>query len=103
MAYDPRLGRQAWKQTRRYVLERDLWVCQVRGPKCAGGATCVDHIVARIDGGDVWDPTNCRAACRPCNAAGGAKLTNQRRRPYCPDPDAHADRAPADLGPFRIF
>ena len=77
---DAELWTAAYKALRRYVLERDGWACQIRGPRCLGYATEVDHIVARADGGDVYDPRNMRAACRPCNARGGAQRTNARRR-----------------------
>ena len=100
MVYDPRLGQGAWKNLRRLVLERDRWTCQIKGPKCIQAATCVDHKVARADGGDFYDLANLQAACRPCNAAGGAKLANRRHRarPAAPIPDPVPD-----IGPFRIF
>jgi 5-methylcytosine-specific restriction protein A len=76
---DPRLSSRSWRRLRLLVLDRDRWACQIRGPACVGVATCVDHIVGRADGGDCWDPANLRAACRPCNSAGGAARTNSRR------------------------
>jgi 5-methylcytosine-specific restriction endonuclease McrA len=78
---DPRLGTVAWRRLRLAVLDRDGWRCQLQGPGCTTVATCVDHVTARADGGDCWDPTNLRAACRPCNGRGGAALANARRRP----------------------
>lgn len=74
-AADPRLTSPAWRRLRLLVLDRDRWVCQL----CGGTATCVDHVVARADGGDMWNPANLRAACRRCNNQGGAELTNRRR------------------------
>jgi len=57
----------AWPRIRRTILDRDGHVCQVRGPRCTGKATCVDHIVAASKGGEWWDPANLRASCRWCN------------------------------------
>jgi 5-methylcytosine-specific restriction endonuclease McrA len=74
------LQSQAWRMLRVAVLDRDLWLCQIRGPGCTHGATEVDHIVARADGGAVLDPANCRAACAWCNRARGAGRTTQARR-----------------------
>jgi 5-methylcytosine-specific restriction endonuclease McrA len=76
---DPRLQTVAWRRLRLLVLERDRGVCQVAGPDCTKVATCVDHIVARADGGDCWAPSNLRASCRRCNSADGARITNSRR------------------------
>jgi 5-methylcytosine-specific restriction protein A len=78
--YDPRLNTQAYRRLRVYILERDRHACQIRGPKCTHAATEVDHVVARADGGDVYDPTNMRAACRPCNGWRAAQRTNAKRR-----------------------
>lgn len=49
------------------VLERDGYRCQIRGPKCTGRASDVDHIVSLKDGGALLDPDNLRAACPACN------------------------------------
>lgn len=77
---DPRLSTLEWKRLRRLVLDRDLGLCQIGGPGCTRYATCVDHIVARADGGDCWQPANLRASCARCNGRDGAERTNQRRR-----------------------
>jgi 5-methylcytosine-specific restriction endonuclease McrA len=79
---DPRLSTISWRRLRLLVLDRDRWQCQIRGPDCTQVATCVDHIVARADGGPCWDTTNLRAACRKCNSAGGAIRTNARRSQF---------------------
>jgi 5-methylcytosine-specific restriction endonuclease McrA len=60
--------RSAWQRVRLVVLERDGYECQIRGPKCLGRATEVDHVVPWREGGAWSDPTNLRASCRPCNA-----------------------------------
>lgn len=62
------------------VLDRDLHLCQIRGPRCTRYATQVDHIVARADGGDVFDPANLRACCAACNGWRSAQRTNSMRR-----------------------
>jgi 5-methylcytosine-specific restriction endonuclease McrA len=77
---DPRLGTPEWRRLRRLILDRDLGLCQIRADGCTRYAVCVDHIVARADGGDCWQPTNLRAACRSCNSRGGAQHTNLRRQ-----------------------
>jgi 5-methylcytosine-specific restriction endonuclease McrA len=77
---DARLSTTAWRRLRLAVLDRDLGLCQVKGPHCTRYATCVDHIIARADGGDCWSPANPRASCRHCNSSGGADITNTRRR-----------------------
>ncbi|MGH3610387.1 MAG: HNH endonuclease, partial [Pseudonocardiaceae bacterium] len=56
------------------ILDRDGWLCQIRGPGCTTKATCVDHIVATEDGGAWWDSSNLRASCFACN--------NNRRGSY---------------------
>jgi 5-methylcytosine-specific restriction endonuclease McrA len=79
-AVDPRLTSPAWRRLRLLVLDRDRHVCQMRGAGCTQVATCVDHIVARHEGGDMWDPRNLRAACRSCNTRGGGQQTGRRKR-----------------------
>jgi 5-methylcytosine-specific restriction endonuclease McrA len=76
---DPRLSSGAWRRLRLLILDRDGWRCQIAGPHCSKFATTVDHIVARVDSGDCWAPSNLRAACRRCNSAGGADITNAMR------------------------
>jgi 5-methylcytosine-specific restriction endonuclease McrA len=49
------------------VLARDAWLCQIRGTRCTDVATQVDHIQPLVMGGEKYDPSNCRAACQPCN------------------------------------
>jgi 5-methylcytosine-specific restriction protein A len=57
-----------WQRVRLQILERDDYVCQVRGPKCKGKATQVDHIMSLVEGGARLDHANLRAACSACNA-----------------------------------
>jgi 5-methylcytosine-specific restriction endonuclease McrA len=59
--YDPR-----WVALRKFVLRRDRFLCQIRGPRCTRHATQVDHIVPVCFGGSN-NPNNLRAACAVCN------------------------------------
>ena len=59
-----------WKRTRKLVLERDGYVCQLQYPGCTGEATHADHIQPRRHGG-TNDPANLRAACATCNLRRG--------------------------------
>lgn len=56
-----------WPRVRKAILERDGYRCQIRGPRCAGAANVVDHIVPVTQGGAWYEPSNLRAACQPCN------------------------------------
>jgi 5-methylcytosine-specific restriction endonuclease McrA len=77
---DPRLWTPRYRAIRAWVLIRDGGLCQIHGPKCSHYATEVDHVVPRVDGGDVFDPSNMRASCKACNGWRAAKRTNDRRR-----------------------
>lgn len=77
---DARLNTAAWRATREFVKARDGYLCQIKGPHCTRYATCVDHVVARADGGDMWALANLRASCRRCNSTSAADRTNARRR-----------------------
>lgn len=55
-----------WEATRLRILERDGWRCRIRGPRCRGRATTVDHVIPRSRGGSSRDD-NLRAACTTCN------------------------------------
>jgi len=76
---DPLLSSAVWRRVRRAVIDRDLGLCQIKGPRCTRFATEVDHIIPRADGGAVFAFANLRAACRTCNSRGGAEITNRRR------------------------
>jgi 5-methylcytosine-specific restriction endonuclease McrA len=67
-----------WRKVRKFVLERDGYRCQIWRAKCKGVASTADHVIAIVDGGALYDPANCRAACIAGNfGRGGA----HRRRP----------------------
>jgi hypothetical protein len=53
--HDARFNSQADRNLR-LMLDRDLWLCKMKGPHCGRVATKVEHIVDRADGGDLWKP-----------------------------------------------
>lgn len=57
----------AWPRIRVQVLRRDGYLCQIRGTRCLGEASEVDHVVPLSRRGPAYDPSNLRAACAPCN------------------------------------
>jgi 5-methylcytosine-specific restriction endonuclease McrA len=63
------------------VLNQDGWRCQVRGERCQGTASVVDHIIPVRAGGAWWDKSNLRAACRSCNTARASAGFQSRPRP----------------------
>lgn len=64
-----------WGRLRRAVLDRDGWMCQLRGPHCTGRATEVDHIGAHDD----HSPTNLQAVCATCHRSKTGKQARARR------------------------
>jgi 5-methylcytosine-specific restriction endonuclease McrA len=64
---NPHYADAAWRAVRQRILRRDGYVCQIKGDKCRGRATHVDHVVNVLDGGARLDPANLRAACASCN------------------------------------
>jgi len=69
----------AWRKVRALVLRRDGWLCQLRLPGCKTRASQVDHIIPLADGGPRLDPSNLRAACKPCNVSAGNTARDVRR------------------------
>ena len=63
-----------WDAVRRLVLERDGYACRIRGARCKGKASTVDHIIPRALGGPALDPDNLQAACWTCNYGKGARV-----------------------------
>lgn len=62
----------------------------IRGPKCRGVSTTVDHIVPLSVAPELAHVrTNLRGACGPCQFAGGARITNAKRKGYRPTPQAN--------------
>jgi 5-methylcytosine-specific restriction protein A len=63
---DPHYDSPQWRAVRLQVLVRDEYKCQLKGSRCTGKATMVDHWIPRSRGGtDAM--TNLRASCKPCN------------------------------------
>lgn len=58
------------KVTRPFVLRRDRYHCQVKGPRCAGRATQVHHING-VSLASLNDVDQCVASCKPCNLQEG--------------------------------
>ena len=58
-----------WPSLRKRILARDGHICRIRGPRCTGKATSVDHITPVVLGGSWFDPANLRAACQRCNSS----------------------------------
>jgi 5-methylcytosine-specific restriction protein A len=56
-----------WRRIRKQILDRDQYLCQIRGKNCTTTATQVDHITPVHTGGAWYDPNNLRAACATCN------------------------------------
>ncbi len=77
----PPAYRGPWLTLRLAVLARDGYRCQLRLPNCKGQATQVDHIIGLAQGGQPWNPDNCRASCRSCNVAKGNR-DNPRGQPW---------------------
>ncbi|BCO57167.1 HNH endonuclease [Mycobacterium intracellulare subsp. intracellulare] len=63
----------AWQRTRRRILRRDDWECQIRGPRCLGDATEVDKRTPISLGGRDDDDENLRAVCTPCHRSKTAR------------------------------
>lgn len=74
-----------WRAFRLTILERDRYRCQIQARGCttlalpAGGH--VDHIVPLSRGGAKYDPSNCRAACPPCNTSRSRALPKPQPQP----------------------
>jgi HNH endonuclease len=78
---DPRYNTAAWQRLGRAVLERDGHVCQIQGPRCAGYATSVHHLIPSSQAPELfWEPSNLAAACGRCNYGGGARVAAQNTR-----------------------
>lgn len=60
-----------WRRFRALLMAKwQRWgrdQCEIRGPKCTGTMTQIDHIVPLSKGGAKYDQGNCRPACEPCN------------------------------------
>ena len=66
---DKRYSSSTWRRLRQAVLDRDGWLCTIKGDGCEVVANEADHIVPVLDDGPFFDPSNVRAACSKCNSA----------------------------------
>jgi 5-methylcytosine-specific restriction enzyme A len=73
-----RTGTSRWQALRTRVLQRDNHTCQVRGPRCLGMATEVDHVVP-VSRGGADNLSNTRAVCKPCHDALTAAQAREAR------------------------
>jgi 5-methylcytosine-specific restriction endonuclease McrA len=57
------------------ILARDGNMCMIRGPRCTGVATQVDHVVSwrELPEEQWFVPELLRGACRSCNSQAGAR------------------------------
>ena len=62
--------------TRKQIMDRDEWRCQIRGEGCLGEATQADHIKNWAEGG-TDDAANGQAACAECHKH---KTAEERKR-----------------------
>ena len=73
-----------WRAVRLLVLERDGWMCQIRGPRCELDANEADHIVPWRVGGAYYDMANLRASCGNCNKRRAKREGVGSRKPVKP-------------------
>ena len=71
------IGSGKWQKLRIQILDRDGWVCAV----CNRPAHTVDHIIPRVKGGDMWEPSNLQSMCKSCNSAKGGRFFNSMPTP----------------------
>ena len=69
----------AWRRTRRMVMDRDGWACQLRLDGCTGRAEHAHHTHGRNVTGD--DPRFIVAACPSCNLKTGQPQGNPPPEP----------------------
>jgi 5-methylcytosine-specific restriction enzyme A len=90
----PDTGRAEHRRIRDAVLARDGHICQLQYDKCEQVAVEMDHIVAKVDGGQTT-VENGRSACRSChkkrtNSQATAASAAARRGGYATDPAVRA-------------
>lgn len=82
---DERYKSGRWKRTRKAVLKRDGYQCQIRLVGCLGIANSADHIIpSEVTGYDdplFWDMGNLQAACMPCNRRKWSGVPDSKPRP----------------------
>lgn len=65
-----------WRAVRARVIRRDP-LCQLGLPGCTTVSTTADHIVPFARGGDLYDMSNLRGACFPCNRKKSDRLDEE--------------------------
>jgi 5-methylcytosine-specific restriction enzyme A len=92
-----RTSQSGWRRLRQRVLKRDGGECQIRGPRCLGDATVVDHITPVSFGGEDTED-NAQAVCGPCHDT----KTARERAALTPRPSRKrgAPTHPADGAPL---
>lgn len=73
-----------WASIRRRILDRDQHLCQIGLANCTTTATCVDHITPLAWGGELYEESNLRAACRNCNLQLAAAAKKHKPKPPPP-------------------
>jgi hypothetical protein len=78
---DRRYSTSAWQRTRKAILRRDNYECQIRGPRCLGRASTVHHVIPSSERPDLFFSSgNLQAACTRCNYGGGRGIAVDRSR-----------------------
>jgi len=73
---DRAIGSGKWKKLRLEILDRDGRECP-----CGQPADTVDHIIPRVKGGEMWNPSNLQSMCKSCNSAKGSRFLSPRATP----------------------
>ena len=71
--------RRRWERLRLEILARDGYRCRSCG---RAGRLEIDHVTPISKGGDLWNPSNLQALCRPCHLR---KTARERGRPDHPE------------------
>jgi 5-methylcytosine-specific restriction endonuclease McrA len=78
---DRRYSTTRWQRLRLEVLAYYGGVCQIQGPRCAGRANTVHHLIPSSQAPELfWSIENLTASCGPCNYSDGARVAADNRR-----------------------
>jgi 5-methylcytosine-specific restriction endonuclease McrA len=97
-------GTQAWRRTRRAILDRDSYRCQLQLPGCTQVATTVHHRLPSSQYPHLfYDWDNLCGACRRCNFAGGreVQLGNRTARQMLNHLEQVVERQKAEIDGLR--
>lgn len=70
-----------WRRFRVTILARDKGLCTIKAEGCTTNAEHVDHILPLSQGGQKYDPANCRSACAACNLGRGNRARASQPEP----------------------